>query len=153
MKHSDRSLLLSQLLDLHLSRTIEREYLKDHVMRKFVQLAEDIESDLKGLDRDADDLERRRLEVKEAARTVVNDHHRIQDRIEEGIAAMRRVSESAGLPNTRTRTAAELAEIAAEEERAKNAVKPPEGEKQDEVQSGEDSGDTPQDATFQPKPE
>jgi methyl-accepting chemotaxis protein len=107
----DHVLLLTQLLDLHLSRTINREKRKDRIMRKFVQLAEDVEADLKGLDNDADDLNHRRLQVKESARQVVNDHHRIQDRIEEGIAAMRRVSEAAGLPNTRT--AEELAEIAA----------------------------------------
>lgn len=121
-------------------------------MRKFVQLAEDIEADLKSLDNDADELEALRSSNKEAARQVVNDHHSIQNRIKEGLDAMRRVSEAAGIPNSRPRTAAELAAIKAEEERAKNAVKP-EGEKQDEVQSGEDSGDTPQDATFQPKPE
>ena len=129
------AVLISKLLDLHLSRAIAREHLKDRVMRKFVQLADDVESDLKSLDNDADELDRRRRETRESARQVVNDHHRIQDRIEEGIAAMRRVAEAAGLPNSRT--AAELAAIAADETAAKG-----------NSALGEASGDMPPAATF-----
>ena len=136
-----KPLLLSKLLDLHLTRAIEREKLKDRVMRKFVQLAEDVEADLKGLDNDADELNARRLKVKEAARQVVNDHHRIQDRVEEGIEAMRRVAELAGLPNTRTRTAAELAEIEAEEAAGKPKSEDTGAEK---TALGEVSGDMPE---------
>jgi methyl-accepting chemotaxis protein len=132
------------LLDLHLSRTIERERFKDKVMRKFVQLAEDVENDLKELDNDADELDRRRRQSKEAARQVINDHHRIQDRIDEGIAAMQRVSDAAGLLGQNTRTAAELAAMKAEEDAKIKA----EIEKDHPLEPKEGSGDTPPNVTF-----
>lgn len=118
-----KPLLLSKLLDLHLSRVIAREHLKDRVMRKFVQLAEDIEQDLKDLDNDADELQSRRRANKERARSVVNDHHKIQDRIDEGLAAMERVADDAGIVRTNTRTAAELAAIEAQERAEQEKLK------------------------------
>jgi hypothetical protein len=110
-----RALLMSKLLDLHLSRAIAREREKDRVMRKFIQLAENVEADLKELDRDADELERRRVVGKDRAKAVVNTHHLLQDRIDEGIAALEKVADDAGIVRQNTRTAAELAAIEAEE--------------------------------------
>lgn len=82
-------------------------------MRKFIQLAEDVENDLRELDADADELNARRLKAKERARLAINDQHRIQDRVEEGIAAIEKVAEAAGM-RSNTLTAAELARIEAE---------------------------------------
>lgn len=118
-----KPLLLSKLLDLHLSRVIAREHLKDRVMRKFVQLAEDVEADLKGLDKDADELQARRLLVKERATQAVNMQHKIQDTIEGGIAAMERVADAAGVVRTNTRTAAEIAAIEEQERKDQEKLK------------------------------
>jgi hypothetical protein len=139
----DRTILISQLLDFHLSRAIAREHLKDGIMRKFIQLAEDVEADLKELDNDADELDRRRRDGKERAKAVVNTHHRLQDRIDEGISALEKVADNAGLARPNTRTAAELAAIEAEEAAQKGKT---EG-LPEEPKLGEASGDTP--ATFQ----
>lgn len=93
------AVLMSKLLDLHLSRAIEKHKrplppTREAVMRKFFQLAEDIETDLRELDADADALQERRKAVKERARQAVNAQHRVQDRIEEGLKAMEAVVES-----------------------------------------------------------
>jgi len=131
-------------------------------MRKFIQLAEDVEADLKELDNDADDLDRRRRDGKERAKAVVNTHHRLQDRIDEGILALEKVADSAGLARPNTRTAAELAAIDAEEKAAIDRLKTEaetsevgqkfmneqiELAKAEAPKLGEASGDTP--ATFQ----
>jgi hypothetical protein len=141
------ALLMSKLLDLHLSRAIAREHEKDRVMRKFIQLAENVEADLKELDRDADELERRRLDGKERAKKVVNNHHRLQDRIDEGIAALEKVADDAGIERQNTRTAAELAAIEAEEaaEQAKlKGEKPKEAIEPEAPKLGEASGGMPE---------
>jgi hypothetical protein len=170
---------MSKLLDLHLSRAIAREHLKDRVMRKFIQLAEDVEADLKELDNDADELDRRRRNGKERAKAVVNTHHQLQDRIDEGIAALEKVADDAGISRQNRRTAAELAAIEAEETAnqaklkgetqvvsAEDVGKLPDGIVEPPAEgmvdgdplsagqlakdsSGEASGDTPLDATFQ----
>lgn len=101
-------------------------------MNKWLQLADDIELDLKELDNDADELQSRRRANKERARGVVNDHHKIQDRVEDGLRRMEQVVEAAGLPNSRKFTQAELDAIAAEEAKQKEAA----------AKLGEGSGDT-----------
>ena len=106
-------------------------------MRKFIQLAEDVEADLKQLDADADELNSRRLAAKERARQAINDQHRIQDRINEGIAAIEAVADAAGV-RSNTATAAELAKIEAE----KQTIKSGEVGKVEGV-LGEASGGTP----------
>lgn len=101
----DSSVLLSKLLDLHLSRSIERHKrplppTREAVMRKFLELADNIEKDLIELDKDADELEARRKLVKERARGAVNAQHRIQDRIEEGLRAMEAVASTVERSNS-----------------------------------------------------
>lgn len=107
---------MSKLLDLHLSRAIEKHKrplppTSGAVMRKFLQLAEDVESDLKEFDKLADELNERRLEARERVKGAVNVQHKIQDRVIEGVTAMEKAAEAAGMPRENTRTAAELAEI------------------------------------------
>lgn len=140
----DRTILLSQLLDFHLSRAIAREHLKDRVMRKFIQLAEDVEADLLELDNDADELASRRARSKERAKNVVNRHHRIQDSIDSGIGAMERVADAAGVDRPNSRTAAELAAIEAAEKAEQELVEQERLKgKTEETKLGEGSGDTP----------
>lgn len=147
-------------------------------MRKFIQLAEDVEADLKELDNAADDLDHRRRQGKQEALAVVNQHHRLQDRIDAGIAAMQKVADDAGVLRTNSRTAAELAAIEAEEKKQLEKLKgdkqtvnstevgevgplidPPidgemegdplvDGQQAKEPKLGEASGDTPPVATF-----
>lgn len=54
-------------------------------MNKFSQLADDIEADLLGLDKDADELNERRLAIKERARVATNAHHATYDSVEGGL--------------------------------------------------------------------
>lgn len=77
--------LLSQLLDLHLSQAIKKAKFRDGVMNKFEQLADDIEADFAELDKDADVLNARRLEIKERARVATNAHHASFDRVAAGL--------------------------------------------------------------------
>ena len=78
-------------------------------MRKFLQLAEDVETDLKELDADADALQARRKEVKERARQAINAQHRIQDSVETGIKAMEAIADTMGVKSN-SRSDEELAE-------------------------------------------
>ena len=66
-------------------------------MRKFLQLAEDVETDLKDLDKEADLLQERRKQVKERARQAINAQHRIQDSVETGIKAMETIADELGI--------------------------------------------------------
>jgi hypothetical protein len=85
-----RTLLLSQLLDLHLTRSIDR--LRGTAdMSKFLQLADDIEADLKAMDADAEELNAKRLKNKELSRQIFNGHHAAQDRVLEGLKKMEQV--------------------------------------------------------------
>lgn len=147
-------------------------------MRKFIQLAEDVEADLKELDNAADDLADRRRKGKERATAAINNHHRIQDRIDEGVSALEKVADAAGFVRANSRTAAEIAAIEAEEKAQLEKLKgdkqtvnstevgeagplidpPIDGEKEGdpladgqqakEPKLGEASGDTPPAATF-----
>lgn len=60
-------------------------------MSKFLQLADDIDSDLREMDNDADELNARRLVLKERARVAVNTHHSGFNRVEEGLDALERI--------------------------------------------------------------
>lgn len=95
-------LLLSQLLDLHLTRTIKREKAKIE-MSKFLELADSIEADLREMDEDADALNTKRLANKERARMIFNDHHTAQDRVAEGLKRMEAVIHDMSGSNTRQR--------------------------------------------------
>lgn len=79
-------------------------------MSKFLQLADDIEADLRGLDNDADELNSRRLNVKERARTIFNDHNTVYDRTEEGLRRMEAVLHDMGGSNSRKATPLEKGE-------------------------------------------
>lgn len=57
-------------------------------MSKFLELAENIEADLKAMDVDADELNAIRLVNKEKARLVFNDHHATQKRVGAGLDRM-----------------------------------------------------------------
>lgn len=57
-------------------------------MSKFLELAENIEADLKAMDVDADELNAIRLVNKEKARVVFNDHHATQKRVGAGLDRM-----------------------------------------------------------------
>lgn len=57
-------------------------------MNKFLQLAEDIEDDLRELDNDADVLNERRLMIKERARIATNAHHSTYNTIESGLSRL-----------------------------------------------------------------
>lgn len=109
-----RELLLSQLLTLHLDLSIKR-YEVQSGMSKFLQLADDIESDLKELDEEANLLNAKRLKNKERARQIFNDHNAAQDRVAEGMKRMDQVLHDMGGSNSRK---------ASEDEKAE-AVKPP----------------------------
>ena len=87
-----KHILLAKLLDLHLTRTIARERRKDQVMSKFLELADNIEADLKEMDVEADTLNEKRLANKEAARLIFNSHHAAQDRVRDGLARMAAVT-------------------------------------------------------------
>jgi predicted nucleic acid-binding Zn-ribbon protein len=126
-------LQLSKLLDLHLSRSIEKHKrplppTREAVMRKFMQLAEDVEADLKELDADADALQARRKAGKERARQAINAQHKIQDNIEAGVAAMEKIADAIGVKSN-SRSDEEL--------------------KEGNDKSGEGGGDSA--ATFPPK--
>ena len=130
---SSMPLQLSKLLDLHLSRSIEKHKrplppTREAVMRKFMQLAEDVEADLKELDADADALQARRKAGKERARQAINTQHKIQDNIEAGVAAMEKIADAIGV-NSNSRSDEEL--------------------KEGNDKSGESGGDSA--ATFPPK--
>lgn len=60
-------------------------------MSKFLQLADDIDSDLREMDNDADELNARRIMLKERARVAVNTHHSGFNRVEEGLDALERI--------------------------------------------------------------
>ena len=127
-------LQLSKLLDLHLSRSIEKHKrplppTREAVMRKFMQLAEDVEADLKELDADADALQARRKAGKERARQAINAQHKIQDNIEAGVAAMEKIADAIGVKSN---------------SRSDEELKAAEGNA-----SGEGGGDSA--ATFPPK--
>ena len=64
---------------------------------------------------------------------------------------MEKVAEDAGIPRQNSRTAEELAAIKTEEDAKIKAEI--EKDHPEAPNLGEDSGDTPSDATFQPKPE
>lgn len=78
------SLLLAQLLDLHLTRTIDR--LKgDDVMSKFTELADGIRSDLQNFDRQADELMTRREDLRQRGERVFAKHRENQDEVHKGL--------------------------------------------------------------------
>lgn len=141
------ALQLSQLLDLHLSRVIARYHKPEAPVSKFLQLADDIESDLKDMDDEAELLNSKRLANKERARQVFNDHHGAQDRVADGLRRMGAVihdmsgSNSSREPSEAEKKAimaAHAAAIAAhaEAERAKQQTEAP--------KLGEGSGVTPE---------
>lgn len=120
------SLLFSQLLDLHLERTIAAAKFRGDVMNKFLELADNIDADFAELDKDADALNERRLSIKERARIATNAHHASYNRVEEGLARLEQAGSGlAGRSNSEKTKPGEL-----------------EGK-------GEGSGDTSQ--TFPPK--
>lgn len=146
------ALQLSQLLDLHLSRVIARYHKPEAPVSKFLQLADDIESDLKDMDDEADVLNEKRLANKERARQVFNDHHKTQDRITDGLYRMGAVihdmsgSNSSREPSDAEKKAimaAHEAAIAAHAE-AEKAKQSSSGDKAEAPKLGEGSGVTPE---------
>lgn len=100
--------MLSQLLDLHLERSIAKAKFRDRVMNKFEQLADDIEADFAELDQDADALNARRLEIKERARLATNAHHESYNRVEAGLSKLEQAAGAlAGRSNSQTKTETE----------------------------------------------
>lgn len=65
-------------------------------MNKFLQLADDIEADLQSLDRDADELNERRLSIKERARVATNAHHSTYNSIESGLTRLEEAASAMG---------------------------------------------------------
>lgn len=65
-------------------------------MNKFEQLADDIEADFAELDKDADVLNARRLDIKERARVVTNAHHASYNRVEAGLSKLEQAAGALG---------------------------------------------------------
>lgn len=73
-------------------------------MNKFSQLADDIETDLADLDKDADALNERRLAIKERARLATNAHHSTYDGIEGGLKRLEDAADAMGGRKNSTET-------------------------------------------------
>ena len=87
-------------------------------MSKFLQLADDIESDLREFDDEADALNRKRLQNKDRAKTIFDDHHSAQDRVAEGLRRMEAVMHDMGGSNSRKMTDGERAALTAKVDQA-----------------------------------
>lgn len=83
-----RTELLAQLLDLHLSRSIDRWKAEDAMTSKFKELAEGIAGDLKNFDKQADELMAKREELRLRGEKVFAKHRESQSAVAEGLAAL-----------------------------------------------------------------
>lgn len=138
------AVLLSQLLDLHLTRTIDRAAKRDEAeMSKFLQLADDIEADLKHLDQRADDLAMIRRRNRERADEILDQHEDAQNRVAEGMRRMDAVLNDMGGSNSRKLTEAEKAALAAKDGKTNEGTA-------EKPALGEGSGDT-SDSSFPEK--
>jgi hypothetical protein len=81
-------LLLAQLLDLHLSRTIDRHKGRITMAGKFRELAAAIKGDLKNFDDQATELMARREDLRRRGETVFAKHRENLDDVEGGLAEM-----------------------------------------------------------------
>lgn len=85
------SLLLAQLLDLHLTRTIARLKSDEAPMTsKFRELAEGIKGDIANFDHQADELMKRREDLRRRGETVFAKHREHQDDVASGLEALER---------------------------------------------------------------
>lgn len=80
--------LLSQLLDLHLSRSIARLKGNDDMTSKFRELAKAIKGDLQNFDEQAEELMARREELRQRGEKVFAKHRESQDDVKSGLDAM-----------------------------------------------------------------
>jgi len=94
------SLLFAQLLDLHLSRSINR-WKGDDRMSKFKQLAEAIKGDLKNFDEQADDLFKERERLRTLGEDTFNRHRQHLASVREGLHAMAAVVDDVAGSNSR----------------------------------------------------
>lgn len=78
------SSLLAQLLDLHLARSIGRLKGKS-AMSKFSELADGIKQDRANFDAQADELLRRREDLRRRGETVFAKHRENQDTVSKGL--------------------------------------------------------------------
>lgn len=84
------SSLLAQLLDLHLARAIKRLKGSDVMTSKFLELAAGIQSDLKNLNDQADELAKRREDLRKRGEAVMTKHREHQDDVAAGLTALER---------------------------------------------------------------
>lgn len=83
----DRSLLLSRLLDLHLGRSIERE----NRMNKFQELANGIKQDQANFNDQADELLKKREELRQRGERVFARHRDHHKEVDAGLQALEAV--------------------------------------------------------------
>lgn len=83
-------MLLAQLLDLHLTRTIDRLKGDDVMTNKFRELAEGIKGDIVNLNDQADQLMKRREDLRRRGETVMARHREHQDDVASGLDALER---------------------------------------------------------------
>lgn len=81
-------MLLAQLLDLHLARTIDRLKGDDVMSSKFKELAAGIKQDLQNFDQQADELMARREDLRLRGEKVFAKHRENLTDVEGGLAAM-----------------------------------------------------------------
>lgn len=82
--------LFAKLLDLHLARSIGRLKGKPMATSKFHELAAGIKGDLLNFDQQADELMRRREDLRRRGEAVMTKHRESQNALEEGIVALER---------------------------------------------------------------
>lgn len=86
-------------------------------MSKFLELAENIEADLREFDEEADVLDMKRRRNKERAHVIFSDHNDVQDRVKAGMDRMEAVMHDMGGSNSRKAKTSET--TASTEETAK----------------------------------
>lgn len=82
------SLLFAQLLDLHLTRSIQR-WKVDDTMSKFKALADAVRGDMENFDKQADELFAEREMIRREGETVFAQYREHHKEAREGIQAMR----------------------------------------------------------------
>lgn len=94
-------LQMSKLLDLHLSRSIDRHNTREAVTNKFRELAEGIAGDIKNFNQQADELMARREALRQRGETVFARHREHQDDVNAGLLAMERAVDELEGSNSR----------------------------------------------------